>query len=83
MRMDSTVMHSDDIGTVVGEFYGTPICEVNLLDVEVREISDAQQRVRCFLADEPVAIDLLPDECIVGNVIRKVTTQEVKHDFLR
>jgi hypothetical protein len=76
MRLDSTVMHSDDIGAVVGEFFGTPIREVNLFDVELREISDAQQRVQHFLADEPVAIELLPDEVIVGGLIRKVTAQE-------
>lgn len=76
MRLDNTVMHSDDIGAVVGEFYGTEIREVNLLDVELRELSAAQQRVQHFLADEPVTIELLPDEVIVGGIIRRYTTKE-------
>ena len=47
MRSDSTVMHSENIGPVVGEFYGTEIREVNLIDVELREISDAPGNGEC------------------------------------
>ncbi len=78
MKLDSTVMHSDDIGAVVGEFYGTPIRKVNLIDVELREISDSQQRARHFLAEEPSVIEILPDEVIVGGIIRKVTAKEAQ-----
>jgi hypothetical protein len=77
MRSDSTVMHSENIGPVVGEFYGTEIREVNLIDVELREISDAQQRARYFLAEEKPVLELLPDEVVVDGIIRKTTTKEV------
>ena len=78
MRLDSAIMHSQDIGAIVGEFHGTPIREVNLVDVEIREISDAQQRARYFLADESTPIELLPNEVIVNNLIRKNSTKEVQ-----
>lgn len=80
MRLDNAVMHSDDMGAVVGEFYGSPIREVNLLDVELREIGDAQIRARLFLGDSAPTVELLPDEAVVKGIIRKITTLEVREN---
>ena len=77
MKIDSLVMHSDDIGESVGEFFGSPIREVNLLDVEVREELDMQARARLGLGVETVPAELLPGEVIKDNVIRRSTTAEV------
>ena len=79
MKIDNTVMHSDDMGTMMGDFHGTPIREVNFLDVELRELGDAQLRARLFLADEPTPVELLPGEVIVNHLIRKTTTKEANN----
>ena len=80
MKIDSLVMHSDDIGESVGEFFGSPIREVNLLDVEVREELDMQARARLGLGVDAVPAELLPGEVITDNVIRRPTTAEVVGD---
>ena len=77
MKIDSLVMHSDDIGESVGEFFGSPIREVNLLDVEVREELDTQARARLGLGVETVPAELLPGEVVKDNIIRRETTAEV------
>ena len=77
MKIDSLVMHSDDIGESVGEFFGSPIREVNLLDVEVREELDMQARARLGLGVEAVPAELLPGEVVKDNIIRRETTAEV------
>ena len=77
MKIDSLVMHSDDIGESVGEFFGSPIREVNLLDVEVREELDMQARARLGLGVDAVPAELLPGEVITDNVIRRSTCAEV------
>ena len=77
MKIDSLVMHSDDIGESVGEFFGSPIREVNLLDVEVREELDMQARARLGLGVETVPAELLPGEVVKDNIIRRETTSEV------
>jgi hypothetical protein len=79
VKIDSIVMHSDDMGAVVGDFHGTPIREVNFLDVELRELGYAQMRARLFLADKPTPIELLPGEVIVNHLIRKATTREAQN----
>lgn len=78
MRTDALIMHSNDIGNVVGEFYGSLIREVNPLTADLRDISDMQQRVRFSFGrfnDEPV--ELLPGEVITDNTIRRSTAAEV------
>ena len=77
MKIDNLVMHSDDIGESVGEFFGSPIREVNLLDVEVREELDMQARARLGLGVDAVPAELLPGEVITDNVIRHSTAAEV------
>ncbi len=78
MKIDSLVMHVDDVMPGDGaEFYGTPIREVSLLDVEVREELDAQARARLGLGVEAVPAELLPGEVVKDNVIRRETTAEV------
>ena len=77
MKIDSLVMHSDDIGESVGEFFGSPIREVNLLDVEVREELDLQARARLGLGVDAVPAELLPGEVVKDNIIRRETTAEV------
>ncbi len=79
MKIDSLVMHSDDIGESVGEFFGSPIREVNLLDVEVREELDMQARARLDGVDA-VPAELLPGEVVKDNVIRRETTAVVVGD---
>lgn len=80
MKIDSLVMHSDDIGESVGEFFGSPIREVNSIDVEVREELDTQARARLGLGVEAVPAELLPGEVVKDNIIRRETTAEVVGD---
>lgn len=77
MRTDSLIVNAEDMGEVVGEFYGTPVRTFNPIMSEVREMSDAQQRVRYFLGSEFPAIEVLPGEAIVDNLVRRETTAEV------
>ena len=78
MRIDEQVVHADDIQLGSGaDFYGTPVREMNLIDVDVREELDMQARVRQGLGDEASPVVLLPGEVIKGNVIRRETTSEV------
>ena len=77
MRTDTVVVHGDDLGGVVGEFYSSPIRELSTLSTDVRQIDDAQQRVRLSLGIEPALVELLPGEVIKDNVIRRETTAEV------
>lgn len=78
MRIDEQVVHADDIQPGSGaEFFGTPIREMNLIDVDVREALDAQRRARVGLGVETPSIELLPGEVIRGNIIRRETTAEV------
>lgn len=77
MKRDIVVFHTDDIKTGSGtELYGTPIREVNILDVEVREELDCIQRVSLGKDTQSVPIELLPGETLVNNLIRRVTTVE-------
>ena len=77
MRTDSLIANTEDIGDSVWEFHGTPIRQWNPLDAEIRELSDAQQRVRYFLGSESAPIEVLPGEVIKDNLIRRETTAEV------
>jgi hypothetical protein len=76
MKLDSLVIHADDIGDVVGKFYDSEVRETNLLTVELREISDAQLSARIALGSQSANIELLPGETIVGCRIRRVTSSE-------
>ena len=49
MKTDSLSIHTEDVRGTIGDFYGTSIRQWNPLDTEIRELSDAQQRVRYFL----------------------------------
>jgi hypothetical protein len=49
MKLDSLTMHSDDLGSVVGEFYGTPIRQYYPEMVERREEEDLMQIVRASI----------------------------------
>jgi hypothetical protein len=80
MRSDNSVMHADDVGPVVGVFYGTGIREVNLLSVELREELDAQKTARYFLGEDFPKVELLPGEVIKDNIIRHSTAAEVVGD---
>ena len=77
MKVDTLVMHSNDIGQVVGDFYGTAIRAYNPLAVEVRELVDAQIRIRMSLGEPSAPIELLPNEVITNNIIRRSTAAEV------
>jgi len=77
MRTDSLIAHTEDVGPIVGEFYGTPIRGLDYLDIEVREISDAQQRARYFLGSASAPIEVFPGEVVKDNLIRRSTTAEV------
>jgi hypothetical protein len=78
MRIDSTVMHTDDVQVGSGaEFYGSPIREVNPIAVEVREELDMQARARLGMGVETAPVELLPGEVIKDNVIRRETAAEV------
>ena len=80
MRIDEQVIHADDIGDVVGEFYSSPIRGVSIFDVDLREILDAQARARVSLGVPSATIELLPGEVITNNVIRRETAAEVLGD---
>lgn len=41
MKIDQLTMHSDDIGEVVGSFYGSPVREFDRDVVEQREKEDS------------------------------------------
>jgi hypothetical protein len=77
MRIDNLVIHSDDIGDVVGRFYEEPVREVNLLAVEEREELFAQSAARASFGVATPTIDILPGEIIKGNLIRRSTAAEV------
>ena len=77
MRLDSVVMHADDIGVVIGKFYDSDIREVSLLSVEVRDEIDAQANARYSLGTTPASIELIHDEVIQDGLIRRFTTSEV------
>jgi hypothetical protein len=78
VKIDSLVIHADDIQAGSGvEFYGTSIREVNLIDVDVREELDTVQRVRMGFGTDIAPVELLPDEVIKSNAIRRTTTAEV------
>jgi hypothetical protein len=77
MRTDTQVIHSDDIGEVVGSFYGVPINSLNPFASELREQDDAQIRARAGLGTEPILAEILPGEIAKGNLIRRETTSEV------
>lgn len=77
MKTDSLSIHTEDVRGTIGDFYGTSIRQWNPLDTEIRELSDAQQRVRYFLGSESAPIEVLPGEAIKDNLIRRQTTAEV------
>ena len=78
MRIDSLVMHADDVMPGDGaEFYGSPIREASITDSDVREERDLCARVRLGIGVESVPAELLPGEVITDNVIRRETTAEV------
>ena len=77
MRTDTQVIHSDDIGEVVGSFYGVPINAVHPLASELREQDDAQIRARAGLGTKPVPAEIMAGEIAKGNLIRRDTTAEV------
>jgi len=76
LRLDPVVIHAEDLSQTVGEFYGTPIREVNLLAVGLREIRDAQFSAQFSLGEDAPKVELLPGEVITDNVIRRSTTAE-------
>ena len=77
MNIDALVVHGDDIGKVVGEFYGSPIRELSNFSTKGRQIDDMQQRVRDSFGLDSAPIELLPGEVVKDNVIRRETTAEV------
>ena len=77
MRTDTQVLHSDDIGEVVGSFYGVPINAVHPLASELREQDDAQVRARAGLGTKPVLAEIMAGEVAKDNLIRRETTAEV------
>ena len=77
MRIDTLVAHNDDVGKVIGEFYGSPIREMSSFSTKARQIDDTQQRVRASFGLDSAPIELLPGEVVKGNVIRRETTAEV------
>jgi hypothetical protein len=77
MRSDTQVIHSDDIGEVVGSFYGVPINSLYSLASELRELDDAQVRARAGLGTEPVPAEIMAGEVAKDNLIRRETTAEV------
>ena len=77
MIIDALVTHNDDLGKVIGEFYGSPIRELSNFSTEVRQIDDAQQRARASFGFDPAPIELFPGEVVKDNVIRRETTSEV------
>jgi hypothetical protein len=77
VRTDTQVIHSDDIGEVVGSFYGVPINSLNPIASELRELDDAQVRARAGLGTEPSLAEVLPGEVAKDNLIRRETTAEV------
>lgn len=77
MKTDSLSIHTEDVRGTIGDFYGTSIRQWNPLDTEIRELSDAQQRVRYFLGAPDGVLEVLPGEAIKDNLIRRQTTAEV------
>lgn len=81
MKVDNLILHANDIiQNMVGDFHGTPIREYDLLNAELREISDTQQRVRYFFGSQQQEISILPGETIKDNLIRRETAAEVVGD---
>jgi hypothetical protein len=77
MRTDTQVIHSDDIGEIVGDFYGIPINSMRSLAAELREQDDAQIRARASLGTDPVPAEIMAGEIAKDNLIRRETTSEV------
>jgi hypothetical protein len=80
MRIDELVIHSDDMGEVVGRFYEEPIREVNLLVVDEREELEAQSAARASLGVATPILEVLPGEVIKGDLVRRSTAAEVIGD---
>lgn len=67
------VIHSDDLGPVVGMFHGVPVRSYNPIAVEDREILDTKIRVRTNSKVES-SIEILPGEVICkDNMVRRDT----------
>ncbi len=76
MKSDTQVIHSDDIGEIVGDFHGTPIRSLNPFASEVREQDEAQMRARTGLGTKSVPAEILTGEIAKDNLIRRETTSE-------
>lgn len=76
MKLDPVIVHADNLGKTVGEFYGTPIREVDMLAIELREILDSQLSARISLGEGAAHTELLPGEIVKDNIIRRFTTAE-------
>jgi hypothetical protein len=77
MRIDTLVLHAEDIGSIVGELHGTPIREVDMLVVDIRAELEAQRAARHSLGNLGNVIELLPGEVVKDGLIRRETTAEV------
>ena len=77
MKTDSLVMHTEDMGEVVGDFHGTPIRSLDSLASVLREQDDAQIRARAGLGTEPAPTEIMAGEIAKNNLIRRETTAEV------
>jgi hypothetical protein len=77
MRTDNLVIHSDDLGGVIGRFYEEPIREVDLLTVDVRRELNAQSAARGSLGIAAPTLEVLPDEVIKDGLVRRSTAAEV------
>jgi hypothetical protein len=75
MRCDILVAHAKGIGEKVGDFYGTPVHEMDTFAMSVQEDVEAHTRAKTSLG-EPSAVELLPSEVITGNLTRRDTTSE-------
>lgn len=52
VELDIQTIHSEDMGEIVGEFYGTPIRQWNALESRKREDADLIQRLESNRASE-------------------------------
>lgn len=77
MKSDTQIIHSDDIGEVVGDFHGTPIRSLNSFASELREQDDSQIRARAGLGTESTPTEIMAGEIAKDNLIRRETTSEV------
>jgi hypothetical protein len=80
MRSDVTYSHSRNVGEQVGDFCGVPICTMDMLDLEVDELLDAQRVVFANQLSEeklgpaPFLAEVLPgEEICTDNRIRRST----------